>query len=899
MKKLLFWCGILLVGLVGCIQEDDTPILSECAASHEAIVLADGWEFWADISNTGLSNALQTGQWAVTGTPIATGLAWETQYPEYDGIGWYRILLPEVPWEKAFLFIADVDDTAQVWLDGVLIGELTQEANLYVQELPVESLSDRWLVIRVEDLGGFGGIKSSIRLGKSAISAVDEAHYGLYLSSYLDDVFLPEWTRGGAMAWAMTGGLGRDDETLVSRHGAIAPYAEAPTIEAWLMNNRSGQIYSGNVQNVRFSLIQNIPVPQWEWEAEGVQVRSVAFYDSESDGVRWRLWVDNTNSTDNWSLLVVVRHLGVNRQVRAIDHLSLKNPRRMWVNGHPFLVSAQVPEKVGAGWWDSIVESYRNGHHWAEQVADCELLGNKLNGRAGGVMLFSLPFQKEHVLDFGMIASPNGQFPSMDVDAGVRLESAVRSLVSATEKAIFHLPDSALSEAMTASLGYLLLADDSDGPHPGALAHDAVWTRDSAYIGLALLKAGHPEIVKRYVERLFMGQEKNGRVPPIQGDKIPWKNEEWDAQGQAIFLAMQYYTFTGDKAFLSEIYPNIRLAVSFIQDLRKSTEDLEDERFKGILPMSLSAEDLGDGEQHYYWDNYWTIVGLRQASSSARILGFESDANQWGEEADRLLSDVYRSITLVMGVEKIEDVPYLPASVETIDNSGMARGSVPLLYPYEIEQTDSQWVQRAFDFYHERWIEPSQGGYVHREGQFWPYGGIELAHVYQRLGRGDILHQILGWTIAHQTLPGTYAWAEQVSPQTLGFTGGDMPHAWMGASLYNLIRNLVVMELDKQLILFEGAPLWWFENSRKLGVEHVPTYYGPLTMGIESSLTIDNGRWIGTLTLSLEGATPTEGFVWRLPQDPSKIEFDGGAVELENGVLSWTADVKQITLTFK
>ncbi|MEZ4517666.1 MAG: hypothetical protein R3C44_12850 [Chloroflexota bacterium] len=128
---------------------------------------------------------------------------------------------------------------------------------------------------------------------------------------------------------------------------------------------------------------------------------------------------------------------------------------------------------------------------------------------------------------------------------------------------------------------------------------------------------------------------------------------------------------------------------------------------------------------------------------------------------------------------------------------------------------------RAFDVYADKWISPNDGGYLHREGQYWTYGGVELANAYLRLNRGDLVHQILGWTLNHQTLPGTYAWAEQVSPNDFTFTGGDMPHAWMASSLTILIRNMLVLEYaqgpaDDSLTLFQTAPTWWFEGDREL-----------------------------------------------------------------------------------
>ena len=84
-----------------------------------------------------------------------------------------------------------------------------------------------------------------------------------------------------------------------------------------------------------------------------------------------------------------------------------------------------------------------------------------------------------------------------------------------------------------------------------------------------------------------------------------------------------------------------------------------------------------------------------------------------------------------------------------IGGSAMARGSVPALWPYRVFSPDMPLIAHAFDHYHQTWIDPYNGAYLHIQNQFWPLGGLELAHAYLRLGREDALHQILGWTLSN------------------------------------------------------------------------------------------------------------------------------------------------------
>ena len=52
------------------------------------------------------------------------------------------------------------------------------------------------------------------------------------------------------------------------------------------------------------------------------------------------------------------------------------------------------------------------------------------------------------------------------------------------------------------------------------------------------------------------------------------------------------------------------------------------------MPPGDSAEDLGPREWHHYWDDFWTIGGLREAAFLARELGRADDA-AWFERARR------------------------------------------------------------------------------------------------------------------------------------------------------------------------------------------------------------------------------------------------------------------------
>ncbi|MCL6554125.1 MAG: hypothetical protein K6W08_13545 [Firmicutes bacterium] len=199
------------------------------------------------------------------------------------------------------------------------------------------------------------------------------------------------------------------------------------------------------------------------------------------------------------------------------------------------------------------------------------------------------------------------------------------------------------------------------------------------------------------------------------------------------------------------------------------------------------------------------------------------------------------------------------------------------LFPVEVFSRNDPLIIRSFETYYEKWFALNKGGFTHAFAHWWPYAGLDLARDYLRLGRQDLVHEILGWTLQHQTLPGTYAWSEQMSRDNGGIRGGDMPHAWAASSFISLVREMLVMPFGDRLELFAGVPASWLESGKTVGVRDLPTEFGSLTALIESGLTTSDTTWKGQLRLTIDGsARPPGGFAWKLDQPPTWIDGPPG-----------------------
>ena len=870
----------LLLVLVNCSLREGAPppstLVSDCSTQPQVITLDKGWRFRTDPDDVGLMEKWQSPEFDDSDQQaLAPGKPWEFSGLEYDGVAWYRTQITLPDWPAVYLGFGGVDDDATLWVNGEEAATW-KELGARVALLDLlkfgEAGDELQLAFRVVDRGGYGGLKQPLRLGVEPRAVMTGAQYITWLADAHPDWPMPAWAQDRPFAWTMTGALNAANEALLSSDGAVAPWATSPIVEVWLYDPATGDLATAAQHGIHFSLANgHLPIPQSEWEAFGVTLQGVFFHDARDPAVRWLVTAYNaTGAQRELTLLVVVRPFAVNRAAAPVCAIGLQDKTRLWVNGEPFMVAATPPAEAGVGLLDKAMAAATRGQTPVEDTITYAPAGD-----ATAVWAYPLHLDagQSFGLHFAFPAAPGDQFPTAGSDAESRLTEAIATWEEATGRVTIKLPDKLVEAGVPASVGYLLLALDPDGPHPGPLAHDALWVRDAAYIGLALLQSGHADAVRAYIPAVFATQEANGRVPPIQGANIPWDDDEWDAQGQAIFLVTAYYRYTGDRDTLRKWYPSLRTASQFLVKLRASVADAEGPA-QGLLPPSKSAEDIGPPDWHHYWDTFWAVAGLEEAAYAARELSEDTDAVWMQAEADELREAILTSVKTVMGTESL----YIPGAVESSEGSAMARGTVPALWPVEVLPREMPLIVRSFGYYYPLWIAPSEGGFRHREGQFWIYGGLELAHAYLRLGRMDVLHQILAWTLNHQTLPGTFAWAEQVNPANGSFSGGDMPHAWAAASYVTLVREMLVSEQGNTLELFSGVPDWWFGAGQVIAVENAPTHFGVLNLRTESTIEQSDAGWNGSLTLDLSGATPPNGFRWRLPSTPAIVDGPPGTI---------------------
>ena len=191
----------------------------------------------------------------------------------------------------------------------------------------------------------------------------------------------------------------------------------------------------------------------------------------------------------------------------------------------------------------------------------------------------------------------------------------------------FDLPTSAdkYINSLRSNLAYILINKDGPAIQPGSRTYERAWIRDGSLTSSALLRLGIKKEVKDYLDWYSKYQYPDGKIPCVVDTRGADPTAENDSHGEFIYAILQYFIFTHDTAFLAGKYENVKKAVDYIEylvDQRKTTQYQKKDSlaFYGIMPESISHEGYSSKPMHSYWDDFFTVRGLKDAVTIAQIL---------------------------------------------------------------------------------------------------------------------------------------------------------------------------------------------------------------------------------------------------------------------------------------
>src|SRR2546428_788339 len=168
-----------------------------------------------------------------------------------------------------------------------------------------------------------------------------------------------------------------------------------------------------------------------------------------------------------------------------------------------------------------------------------------------------------------------------------------------------------------------------------------------------------PSLRARHATRTWLVRPAPRAPPPVP------RLAEYDSQGELIYAVMEYFRFTRDRAFLTDMWPAVLRSVDRIEALRSErlTPEFrtpEKRACYGLLPESVSHEGYLAHPVHSYWDDFWALRGLKDAARMAEVLADGAQVVRLAALCDSFRETLRLSIMATMTDRHID---YVPASV--------------------------------------------------------------------------------------------------------------------------------------------------------------------------------------------------------------------------------------------
>ena len=618
-----------------------------------------------------------------------------------------------------------------------------------------------------------------------------------------------------------------------------------------------------------------LPLPSSVWRYGELRLMTTAFAAGAPGHavlyVRYR--VENPGARRKVTLFSAVRPLQVTPTWQEFEGLGGVSPVRdlnyrdgvVWVNGTKAVIPLRPADGFGAAAFDQgpITDYLSDGGLPPDSGVRDGF------GYASGALRFDLDLRPDAAEEV-FLAIP---FGAADTGAALlparcagpeRFESAVREWTERLGAVNFVVPPPARAylDSCRSATAHILINRDGPALQPGPRRYTRSWIRDGAVMAAALLRMGRSTEAGEFIRWYARYQRADGNVPCCVDRKGPDWLAEHDSHGEFLFAVADYYRFSGDRRLVEELWPAVRLAVAFLEQLRSERltpgyREADKLACYGLLPESVSHEGYLAHPVHAYWDDFWTLRGFKDAAVLARVMDEAEEAARLAALSEDFRATLCASLQHVMAARGID---FLPGSVEWADPDPTAVANALTLVD-EAGNLPAAALQATFDLFLERFRAMHAGDVPWTN--YTPYE-IRIIGALLRLGRRHEAHELARFFLAERRPPAWNQWPEIAwrDPRTPGHQG-DLPHSWIGAEYVLVFRDLFAFEResDHSLVVAAGIPEEWLAAG-EIAVSGLPTWYGRLDLRLRRDVD-------GTLHLGLGGehGLPPGGFRFAPPGD--------------------------------
>lgn len=671
------------------------------------------------------------------------------------------------------------------------------------------------------------------------------------IAGYYKEGCFPKYFLNKQSYWTVLGVSEDLKEALINEQGAVEVDKSSFSLEPFIQLGDK-LITWNDVTTNQFLEKKYLPIPSVNWLHKDVTLKIIAVAEGEPGNsnllVKYKL-INNSARILSGKLFITIRPFQVNPKwqflnneggISKIKEISYSH-NIVKVNNNKSIVPLTKADNFGAV---NFVSGEIIDYLTSNSIPKNQFVKDEF-GFASGCLSYNFQLKPGDSAEY-VLAVPFHQISEEIIQAvhqnpstffNDKLKKETEFWEEKLDRIKIQLPQSAekIIQTLKTNLGYILINKDGPAIQPGSRSYERSWMRDGALTSSALLRLGLKDEVKNYLNWFSLHQFSSGKIPCVVDKRGADPTPENDSHGEYIYAILQYYKFTKDTSFLREKLQNIIGAVNYIEFLtiQRKTEQYkktDSTVFWGLMPESISHEGYSAKPMHSYWDDFFTIRGLRDAVEIAQILNEVELTHRFEKLRDDFERNLLSSINLAI---KNHNIEYIPGCAELGDFD--ATSTTIALFPgNEQKRLPQKELFNTFEKYYSNSISRMEAN-----SNWINYTPYELRVIgsFIYLNQKERAHKMLDFFFNDQRPDSWNHWAEVVwkninEPRFIG----DMPHTWVGSDYINSIRIMFVYEddLDSTLVLGAGLKEEWLNSPEGINITNLPTYYGNISYSVKN-----------------------------------------------------------------
>ncbi len=617
------------------------------------------------------------------------------------------------------------------------------------------------------------------------------------------DVFIPRGANIFAINttyrnWTILGSIESDEKGVVDLKGMISPKENSPSLDIFIQHNDEYFFPSRN--KIEQTVDDLTGIIKTFYNGSDFEYNFEAF-SSEIDKGIFLKYNFKSKKSGLYRFFFLIRPFNPESFI-PIFNIEIKD-NKIFVNSFPFLIPITKDYKFILFDDEADINDFK--------VSEKNRITSKYGLSTGGIYYeFNLNENEEKNFELFL---PQEENYSIDLNFDKSKDNKVSFMKKEREnELIIDVPDDNINRIFNSNKIYLKSLINSEYITPGPLTYKKFWFRDSAYMIPALMKIGDLKRAEKIIEYFKKKIKKDGYFQSQVG--------EWDSNGQALFTIAEYYRYTKNKEFLNEFYPYIKKGAEWIERKRKKYVDSY-----GLLPSSFSAEHFGPNDLYYY-DDYFGLKGLLDASSLANEIGNKSDSENFLKYYLEFKNDVRKAID--KDQKRLDKKICVGAFGRNIDASIIA--TFTSIFPLNLDLLLKDEIMNSYEELRKKFFVNNCFYQNITHSGINLYLTLEIAEALLYLNEEKKAINLFDSVIS--LLTKTYTGPEAINPKSLGGCEGDGHHGWLVAELIHFIRNSLLFEKENGIVILSGSRKEWFKDGDKILFNNGVTYFGNISFEV-------------------------------------------------------------------